>query len=125
MANPYSRLEAVAIEYKRYNNTKKVMPALRVGDRFIAIEAAYIELSRRKIRFLSWYLGTKGVRVKKSNTSESIYFYMNGQSFRVSDHFSYNADNIQHHYIVKFDTCVVQVWAWIKLAQLKLDHYTG
>jgi hypothetical protein len=125
MANPFNRLEALTREFQRYNSTKKVVPALRIGDRFIPIETAYIELSRRKIRFISWYLGTKGVRVKKSNSSESIYFYMNGQSFRVSDHFSYNADHIQHHYIVKFDTCVVQVWAWIKLAQLKLDHYYG
>lgn len=118
-------MEALTREFQRYNSTKKVVPALRIGDRFIPIETAYIELCRRKIRFLSWYLGTKGVRVKKSNSSESIYFYMNGQSFRVSDHFSYNADHIQHHYIVKYDTCVVQVWAWIKLAQLKLDHYYG
>lgn len=125
MGNPFNALSAVAKEYQRYYNTKKVMPAIRVGNNFVALETVYIDLSRKKIRFICWYLSTKGVRIRKSNTSESLYFYINGVSFRVSDHKSNYAEHINHTFIVRHDSCVVQVLYSINMAHFKLDQYLG
>ena len=125
MENRYNKLETLINELQKHHRDKKVVPSVRIGGKFIAMEAALIEVVQRKIRFISWYLTSRGIKIRRSNTSESIYFHINGQSFRVSDHSSRYADNINHQYIIKYDTCVVQVLASIKMAHFKLDEYYG
>lgn len=127
MENQFSRLEYVVNEFKRLgigNDTKKIMPAIRVGNQFLHLEEAYGRVASRKIRFISFYLTSKGIRIKQSNSSESIYFYINNQSFRVSDHKSTRPD-IQHQFIVRYDSCVVQILHEIKMSSFKLDQYYG
>lgn len=118
-------METLVNELQRIFPDKKVLPAVRIGDQYINIEWAYMKATAKKLRFISYYLTSKGVKVRRSQSSESIYFYINGHSFRVSDHPSKHADNIQHQYIVKYDTCVVTILAAIKMAHFNLDPYYG
>jgi hypothetical protein len=123
MESQYKRLEYLVNEFAR-TGTKNVMPAIRIGNEFLHLEQAYSKVASRKIRFISFYLTSKGIRIKKSHTSYSIYFFINNQSFRVSDHKS-NRPDIQHQFIVRYDSCVVQVLHEIKMAHFKLDQYFG
>jgi hypothetical protein len=127
MESQFKRLEYLVGEFTRLgigSDTKKIMPALRVGNQFLHMEEAYSKVAGRKIQFISYYLTSKGVRVKRSNSSESIYFYINNQSFRVSDHKS-NRPDIQHQFVVRYDSCVVQVLHEIRMAHFKPDQYFG
>lgn len=123
MESLFKRLEYLVSEFSR-TGTKNVVPAIKIGNQFLHMEEAYSKVASRKIRFISFYLTSKGIRIKKSNTSYSIYFFINNQSFRVSDHKS-NRPDIQHQFIVRYDSCVVQVLHEIKMAHFKLDQYFG
>jgi hypothetical protein len=125
MANQYNKIEALVNELQRIFPDKRVLPAVRIGDKYLPIEWAYVKATAKKIRFVSFYLTTKGVYVRRSKNSESIYFFINNQSFRVSDHPSKHADHIRHQFIVKYDTCVVQLLSSIKIAHYKPDEYYG
>lgn len=119
MANPFNTLADVAREYQRYNNNRRVMPAIRLGDRYMALETVYNDLIYKKIRYINWYLTTRGISIKKSNTSESLYFRINGISFRISDHKSKHTAYIDHSFIIRYDSCVVQTICHIKMAHFR------
>lgn len=121
-----SKFDYLLRELRKYNVNGPVAPAVRIGKhRYIPIEKAYQEITWLKIRFIYNYLRRKGVYVRASKTSESIYFTISGVSFRVSDHNSSNTEHISHTILVKYDTCVIQVIANIFLLSLRIDDYTG
>lgn len=122
MVNHFNRLEFIARELQRYNGSKKVAPVLSVGGKIMPIEMALQEIARQKVRFISFYLVSKGIRVKKATHTESIYFYINGQQFRVSDHKTRKEEYFDRQFIVRFDSCVVQVLASIRMAHFKPVH---
>jgi hypothetical protein len=125
MENP-SKVELLIKEMRQLYKGSPVNPAIRIGKgKFITLEQAHQDIVSKKIRFLSWWLSCKGVRLKKSNTSESIYFPFNAAHFRVSDHKPFNMSGIDHNIIIKFDTCIIQVLCQIHLLSLKLDNYEG
>lgn len=127
MENQFKQLEYLVSEFNRLalSNTKKIMPALKIGGEYLALESASMELARKKVRFISYYLTSKGTRVKRSSGSESIYFNIQGHRFRVSDHRIKLTSDINHEFIVRYDSCVVQILHEIKMAHFKLDAYYG
>lgn len=118
-------MEVLVNELRRVFPDKKVVPAVKVGDHFQPIEWAYMKVTGKKIRFISFYLTSRGIKVLKSKSSYSIYFWINNQRFRVSDHPTNHGEGIDHQFLVKYDTCVVQLIAAIKLAHFKPDAYYG
>lgn len=127
MENQFKQLEYIIREFNRLalSSTKKIVPALKIGPEFLPIESAGMELARKKVRFISFYLTSKGIRVKRSTGSESIYFNIQGHRFRVSDHRIKMTGDINHEFIVRYDSCVVQLLHEIKMAHFKLDQYFG
>lgn len=127
MANQFSRLEYITRELQRYNGTKKVSTVISVGGKIMPVEMALEEIARRKVRFISFYLVSKGIRVKKAASTESFYFYINGEQFRVSDHKTRKEEYFDRQFIVRYDSCVVQVLASIRLAYFNPVHnlFTG
>lgn len=115
MVNQFDRLDTLAREYQRYHSDKKITLALKIGKHFMAVEHVINDIPKKKVRFICWYLSKNGIQIKKSQTTESIYFFINGVSFRISDHRSRRSCNVMHNYVIKYDSCVVQVLYSIKI----------
>jgi hypothetical protein len=125
MVDPY-KYNALLKELQNCYRGSPVRPALRIGNgKFITLEAAHRDITTKKIRFLSWWLSGKRVKIRKSTTSESIYFSYNGFRFRISDHKPFSMDGIDHSVTVKFDSCVIQIIHHIYISSLKIDNYEG
>lgn len=110
MANQYD----IVSELKKYSGNTRICYAVRIGKKsFIPIEQAYQLVARAKIRFISEYLSNRGITVRRSKSSGSIYFIYNGVTFRVSDHPAFNPADLHHDIIVTHNSCVIQKVSFI------------
>lgn len=113
-------------ELRKYTGQTHVSYAVRYGKKhFFTIEQAYQDVTKRKVRLLCEYLKNRGLFVRRSKSSESLYFSIRGITFRISDHKSNYTEMITYNIVVRYDTCVIQTVNYIQLLAFIPDNYEG